>query len=131
MYRISDVYLLAAEAALKLNDLTKAAEMINVVRRRAAWNATNSAAQNAAAATANEIKPANVTLDFLLDERTREFYGESLRWWDLVRKQSLVRRVKQYNTETSAKIQDFHILRLIPQRQIDAVTDGPKSPQNP
>jgi starch-binding outer membrane protein, SusD/RagB family len=131
MFKFSEVYLIAAEAAFKLGQNDKAADMINVLRRRAAWKSTNSAAQNTADADALSIKPADVTLDFILDERTREFYGEGLRWWDLTRTKSLIRRVKQYNPEAAAKIQEYHALRPIPQRQIDAVTEGPKFPQNP
>ena len=87
-------------------------------------------AQNAAAATALQVTAADITLDFILNERTREFYGEHIRWWDLVRTRSLVTRVKAFNTEAGANIQDFHMLRPIPQRQIDLVTSGPAYPQN-
>jgi hypothetical protein len=133
IFRFAEVYLIAAEAAFKGGGtLQNAADMINVVRRRAAYRSTNSAAQNAAAATAMQITPAQVTLDFILDERTREFYGELLRWWDLVRTKTLITRVKQWNTEASPYIQDYHALRPIPvTTQIDLVTQGPPFPQNP
>lgn len=65
-----------------------------------------------------------------MDERNREFYGEGLRWWDLTSTKLLISSVKKYNPEAGAKIQDFHILRVIPQRQIDAFTTGEKFPQN-
>jgi len=77
------------------------------------------------------IAPSDVTLDFILDERTREFYGEWQRWWDLVRTQSLVSRVMAWNPEAAPYIQPFHVLRPIPQQQIDLVTEGPAFPQNP
>ncbi|WP_317131544.1 RagB/SusD family nutrient uptake outer membrane protein [Pedobacter aquae] len=131
MFRFSDVYLIAAEAYHKSNRNDRAADMINVVRRRAAFNPTRTPAQNAAAATALQVTAADITLDFILNERTREFYGEHIRWWDLVRTRSLVTRVKAFNTEAGANIQDFHMLRPIPQRQIDLVTSGPAYPQNP
>ncbi len=130
MFRFSDVYLIAAEAYHKAGRNDRAADMINVVRRRAAFSSTRTAAQNAAAAAALQVSAADITLDFILNERTREFYGEHLRWWDLVRTRSLVNRVKAYNTEAAANIQDFHMLRPIPQRQIDLVTSGPPYPQN-
>jgi hypothetical protein len=131
IFRFSDVYLIAAEAAFKTGDLNNAAAMINVVRQRAAYRSTNNSAQNAAAVAAVTIAPSDVTLDFILDERTREFYGEWQRWWDLVRTQSLVSRVMAWNPEAAPYIQPFHVLRPIPQQQIDLVTEGPAFPQNP
>jgi hypothetical protein len=131
LWRFSDVYLMAAEAAFKGGGtMQQAADMINVVRQRAAFRTTNSAAQNAAAVAAVTITPAQVTLDFILDERSREFYGEAMRWWDLVRTQSLVRRVTEWNPEAAPYIKPFHVLRPIPQDQIDRVTEGPAFPQN-
>ncbi len=131
LYRFSDVYLTGAEAYFKLGNNAKAAGLINVVRQRAAFKKTNTAAQNADAVQAMTIKDTDVTLDFILDERSREFFGEWLRWMDLVRTRSLVRRVKEWNTEAAPYIQDFHMLRPIPQTQIDRVVEGPAFPQNP
>ncbi len=130
LYRFSDVYLTGAEAYFKAGDNAKAADLINVIRKRAAFRKTNSAADNAAAATAMTITANDVTLDFILDERSREFFGEWQRWHDLVRTRSLIRRVKSWNPEAGQYIQDFHALRPIPQSQIDRVVDGPKFPQN-
>jgi hypothetical protein len=131
IWRFADVYLTAAEAAFKMNDLVNAAAMINVVRQRAAYRTTNTPAQNAAAVTAMTITPAQVTIDFILDERSREFYGEWMRWWDLVRTKTLVARVTAWNPEAAPYIKAFHVLRPIPQDQIDRVTEGPAFPQNP
>jgi len=131
IFRFSDVYLIAAEAAFKAGDLTNAAAMINVVRQRAAYRSANTQSQNDAAVAAVTINPSDVTLDFILDERTREFYGEWQRWWDLVRTQSLIRRVTDWNPEAAQYIQPFHALRPIPQQEIDLVTEGPAFPQNP
>ena len=54
-----------------------------------------------------------------------------MRYQDLVRTKSLVRRVKAWNTEAAANVKDFHTLRPIPQSQIDRTVEGPKFPQNP
>jgi len=132
LYRFADVYLLLAEAEFKLGDLTDAAANINVIRERAAYLNTNTPTQNAAAAAAMDITPNQVTLDFILDERTREFYGEGIRWFDLVRTQSLQERIAAWNpVQAGAHFQSYMSLRPIPQNEIDAVTQGPPFPQNP
>jgi starch-binding outer membrane protein, SusD/RagB family len=130
LYRFSDVYMTGAEAWFKAGDAVKAAGLINVVRQRAAFRKSNTTAQNAAAATAMTITAADVTLDFILDERSREFFGEWQRWHDLVRTRSLVRRVKEWNQEAAPYVKDFNMLRPIPQSQIDRVVDGPAFVQN-
>lgn len=135
LYRFSEVYLIAAEAYFKSGDLTTAAAMLNVVRQRAAYRKTNTPAQNAASAAAMTATTlADLTsrgIDYILDERSRELFGEWQRWHDLVRTRSLVTRVKAWNPEAVTYIKDFHMLRPIPQTQIDRVTEGPAFPQNP
>lgn len=131
IYRFADVYMIGAEAAFKAGKLTEAKDLINVIRRRAAYKKTNTAEQNETAAKAMEITESDINIDFILDERSREFFGEWQRWHDLVRTRSLVRRVKEWNPEAGQYIQDFHMLRPIPQTQIDLVVEGPKFPQNP
>ncbi|WP_031527711.1 RagB/SusD family nutrient uptake outer membrane protein [Dyadobacter crusticola] len=130
LYRFSDVYMTGAEAYFKAGNNAKAAALINVIRQRAAFRKTNTTAQNAAAAAAMTITADQVTLDFILDERSREFFGEWQRWHDLVRARSLVRRVQEWNQEAAAYVKDFNMLRPIPQTQIDRVVEGPKFPQN-
>lgn len=132
LFRFADVYLIAAEAALKGGaTLQDAANLINVVRTRAALKPNQTPAQYAAAVNAQQITAAQVTLDFILDERSRELFAEDTRWWDLSRTKKLVDRVKQYNPEAGPGVQSYNMLRPIPQSQIDLVTEGPKYPQNP
>ncbi|HEX6051668.1 MAG TPA: RagB/SusD family nutrient uptake outer membrane protein [Gemmatimonadaceae bacterium] len=123
IYRLGEVYLIAAEAALGLGNTAEAANFINVIRRRAA-----SPSQKAN----YDITPADVTLDFIMEERERELAGEFNRWYDLVRPgpEFFVNRVKKYNPHAT-NVQLHHALRPIPQAQIDGVIEGPKYPQNP
>jgi len=134
--KFSDVYLIAAEAYFKLGDNANAAAMLNVLRQRAAFGTTNPGGLTAAI-TAQTITPADVTLDFILDERTRELFGECQRWWDLVRTQTLNERLNAWNpTEafvhySTSSPANAYMLRPIPQSQINLVTSGPPFPQNP
>lgn len=132
LYRFSELYLIAAEAALKGGaTLQQGADMINVLRTRAALKPNQTPAQYAAAVAAQQITAAQLTLDFILEERSRELFSENTRWWDLARTKTLVQRVQTYNPEGAAGVQSFNMLRPIPQQQIDLVTEGPKYPQNP
>jgi hypothetical protein len=133
LFRFAELYLIAAEAYLKDGKPTEAAAMINVLRTRAALKPNQTAAQYAANVAAQQITAGQVSIDFILEERSRELFAEDTRWWDLSRTQKLVERVKLYNTDAGAAagVQPFNMLRPIPQSQIDLVTEGPKYPQNP
>jgi starch-binding outer membrane protein, SusD/RagB family len=126
LFRLGEVYLIAAEAALGLNNLTEAAANINVLRTRAASPAHK-------ADPAFQVTPAQINLDFIMDERERELAGEFNRWYDLVRPGPtfFVSRVQKWNPKARPNVQAKHALRPIPQSQIDGVVTGPKYPQNP
>ena len=131
LFRFADVYLIAAEAAFKGGATPQdAANMINVLRTRAAAKARQTPLEYAAAVAAQQVTAANITLDFILEERSRELFAEDTRWWDLSRTKTLVQRVQLYNTEGGPTVQPYNMLRPIPQSQIDLVTEGPKFPQN-
>jgi hypothetical protein len=115
-YRLAETYLIAAEAAFRIGNTADAVKYINAVRERAAYPTGNAAAM--------DITAANLSIDFILDERTRELCGEMVRWLDLVRTGKLLERVRMHNKEAAANIIDKHVLRPIPQAQIDATTTG-------
>jgi len=121
--KLSETYLIAAEASLGKGNTTEAARLINIVRERAAYRPGLDAATLSARKAAMDITPAQVTLDFILDERTRELCGECWRWIDLVRTGKLLERVKLYNLKGVKNIADKHVLRPIPQAQIDFLSD--------
>jgi len=131
LIRFAEAYFVAAEAYFKAGDNVNAAKYLNFIRERAAYDPSKGAAQNASDAAAMDITPAQVTLDFILDEYTREFYNEPRRWNDLVRTQSLLRRVAMYNSQANQYIQPFDVLRPIPQDEINNILTGPAFPQNP
>lgn len=125
--RLAETYLIAAEAAMYTGDNISAANFINAVRLRAA-RVSNNPDQSAAYRAAITVSASRMNIDFILDERGRELLGEQFRWFDLVRTGKLVERVKKWNPDATA-IKDYHILRPIPQDQIDRTTN--KFAQNP
>lgn len=121
--RLADTYLMLAEAQLMQGKVSEATDNINVVRRRAAFPGKESEM---------EISESQMTFEFLTEERARELIGEQTRWLDLKRWGILVERVKMYNPQGGPNIQDFHVLRPIPQNQIDRAEGTSSSfPQNP
>jgi hypothetical protein len=119
--RLAETYLIAAEANFKQGKLEEAATEINKVRTRAALPGK---------VDAMKITADKVTLEFILEERTRELLGEMVRWFDLKRTGTLVDRVKRYNAEGANNIQEFHNLRPIPQDQLDRVSNKEEFKQN-
>ena len=147
--KFSEFYLIAAEAAVKLGNNAAAREMVNVLRARAGKqtfsqndnmkvDVDNSAAMVAAT-------PATITIDYILDERSREFWGEGYRWYDLVRTQTWAEKAGTYRiagtdyvdkdlATYTRNIPVGYYLRPIPQGQLDGMemTDAEKEAyQNP
>lgn len=121
VFRISEMYLIAAEAELMQGGAGNALPFINTLRE--ARSVEGMEAEMSVSAD-------EVDLDFILDERARELATEGHRFFDLKRTGKLVERVQEYNPDAAPFIQDFHALRFIPQTQIDAMVDG-MSYQNP
>lgn len=122
-YRLAETYLILAEAQFMQGKASDAAQAINTIRRRAAWPGQEAAM---------EITAADLTMEFIMEERERELLGEQKRWFDLKRWGVLVERVQKYNPQAAANIKPHHVLRPIPQVQIDRTEGGASSfPQNP
>ncbi len=116
--RLSETYLLRAEAYMLKNDLVSAAADINVVRGRA--NAT-------------PVVATDVNMDLLLAERARELYGEEFRINTLMRTGKLVEYLNKYNgyLKDNNLTAPAYVNKLpIPRREIEANT-GAKLDQNP
>ena len=113
--RLPETILLRAEAHLLKGNTTQAAADINLVRNRA---------------KARPVTPAEVTLDYILDERARELIFEEDRRVTLSRMGKLVERVRKFNPLNAPNIQPFHALFPIPFSEIEANKDA-KLEQNP
>ncbi|MEI7831173.1 MAG: RagB/SusD family nutrient uptake outer membrane protein, partial [Prolixibacteraceae bacterium] len=105
--RLAETILLRAEAYIGLGKKDLAAADINLIRTRA---------------KAKPIDASKADLDYVLDERARELYGEEFRNIALRRMGKLIERVRKYNNNPKnpgLNIQDYNVLFPIPQSQID------------
>ena len=142
--KFSEFYLIGAEAAVKLGNQAQAREWVNVLRARAGKQTFN---QNdnvpvSVDHTAEMLAatPATIDIDFILDERSREFWGEGYRWFDLVRTQKWAERASTYRIAGSdytdkdlvtvkRDIPAGYYIRPIPQGQLDGMDMTPEEKQ--
>jgi hypothetical protein len=115
VFRLSDCYLMYAEAVLRGaagGDKTTALGYINKLRERGFQNSNHN------------ITEAQLTLDFILDERARELYWEGHRRTDLIRfgKFSESEYVWQWkgNTQAGSATESYRNLYPIPQNDLIA-----------
>ena len=147
--KFSELYFIAAEAAVKgavTQGGMSARDLVNVIRARAGkWRFDNGAnavrvEDNSAAITA--ATPATIDINYILAERSREYYGEGYRWFDLVRTQKWNELAASYTIcgpnvgdhtpQTFTRTIEPHMyLRPIPQGQLDAMEGDVTSYQNP
>lgn len=119
--RLAETYLIAAEALLRDGKADEAVKYVNAVRERSAKPGVPKSSM--------DVTAADLSLDFILDERSRELAGEQMRWFDLVRTGKLMERVMKYNPSAALGIKPFHVLRPIPTEQITLTSNN--FPQNP
>lgn len=133
--KFSEFYFIAAEAAVKGATGSKSArELINILRARAGkWNYSVNWDKQVNADYSSELTaatPSTITIDYILDERMREYYGDGFRWFDLVRTQTWDKRAGKYTVCGTNKsdhtpvthtreIEKYHYLRPIPKGQLD------------
>lgn len=143
--KFSEFYFIAAEAAVKgasTRALTTATPiacdgtakgLINVIRHRAGqwkWDVAGNVAKVADnSATLLAATPASIDINFILDERSREFYGEGYRWHDLARTQKWEEYAGSYQICSrtggatpelvNRQLDKYLYLRPIPTSQLD------------
>ncbi len=134
---------------MKLNKNAEARNLVNVLRARAGKQ-TFSQNDNVKVSVDHSDEmvaatPQTITIDYILDERSREFWGEGYRWYDLVRTQKWAERASTYRIAgsgyTDKDLETFrrdipagYYLRPIPQGQLDGMKmdeNAKKEYQNP
>jgi len=116
--RISEMYLIVAEGLMETQP-DVAVQYLNLLREKRAIEGKEAEML---------VSESDLSIDFILDERAREFVGEQLRWFDLKRTNKLVERVQAHNPDAS-NIKATHVLRPYPQDFLDAITNKEDFPQ--
>ncbi|MBN1187790.1 MAG: RagB/SusD family nutrient uptake outer membrane protein [Bacteroidales bacterium] len=128
--RFAEMYLISAEASMQLKDGNAYNKLLELANNRAYGN--NGAALLASYGIQSSE---NVTLEFILDERAREFCGEHMRWFDVKRPfvrdpSAWVKYIKTRNPDITL-IDEHHIVRPIPQKELDPLLNKEEFGQNP
>ncbi|MCF8379010.1 MAG: RagB/SusD family nutrient uptake outer membrane protein [Bacteroidales bacterium] len=109
--RLADTYLILAEALYKNENLQESADYLNEIRQRS---------------NASPIDASDVTIEFILKERSRELISEEHRRYALTRNNLLVEWAVKYNPTIEGvgiNIFEYNNLLPLPQTVIDANTD--------
>ena len=131
VYRLPDLYTLYAEAAAECGSVPydgEAREYVNMIRRRAYGLPLDQPSPE------HDI-PAGLGPEAFLEEvwheRRLELAFEGKRWFDLVRRGTLIEEVRawltaspEYGADDLANVRDCMTIFPIPQREIDVVPDG-------
>lgn len=104
-FRMGEVYLNAAEAAMELGQTGKALQYVNAVRQRAGFGA-------------NSWTAADLTIDNLLKERRCELAMEDHRYWDMKRLR------KAHTLWNGVQSENTMLYALYPYRVIGGPNDG-------
>ncbi len=129
MFRFSEVYLMAAEAEMRLGNTSQALSYINTLR------------QSRISPNPSQLLT-TIDQEILLEENARELAFEGKRWFFLKRIGLLVERVREHAGTTMFRgfiatdpswysgrtnIQDYHVRWPIPQSEIDAMGGFPQN----
>jgi len=128
VFRLSEMYFIAGEAEYYLNGGSAAYPYFLAMANTRAVGGDGEAMLNSYGVTSDG---SGIDIDFILDEKGREFCGEFIRWFDLKRTGKLVERVRLHNPDAAANIEDYHVVRPIPQSELDAIKNKDEFTQNP
>ena len=121
--RLSELYLIAAEAAVKLNNNDKAVKYLDAIVSRANPEKT--------------VQGKTVTLDDVLLERRKELFGEGHRFFDALRNHQSTKEFPEISETSHLKMVDesvsfdwnyYRVVLPIPKAEMNS---NPNMQQNP
>lgn len=126
--RLPEMYLIKAEALWKTEQSGSYNTLLHLANKRAKEGVTGQELLASYGITSDD----DLSLDYFLDERAREFAGEQMRWFDLKRTGTFVERMKKYagNLEARQNVSPSFEYRPIPEAAMFTtdITDKNSSP---
>lgn len=129
--RYAEMPLIAAECYIALGDQANAAAIINKeIRNARVVKAGHTLAEA-------QVQPADMTIDWIMEERARELCGEWLRWFDMKRvygpqgKFAATITGRNPSMAQDECLQEFNTLWPIPNSFLDKLTNAEEFGQNP
>jgi hypothetical protein len=119
VFRLAEFYLIGAECAYHLSGGAAAVPYIDKLRERARKTPGSL-----------PVVAADIDVDYILDERTREIGGELIRWFDLKRTHKWD-RVLKYNPDCTYFDASYCTVRPIPITELQGVSNPDEFVQNP
>lgn len=126
--RIPEMYLIAAEAEWKTGSGDPYAKVLAIANKRAKTGVTGAELL----ASYGISSSADLSIDFFLNERAREFAGEQMRWFDLKRTGTFVDRMQRFagNQQARANVNTDFTVRPIPESQFSFISNEDEFLQN-
>lgn len=119
LFRLPEMYYIIAEASLARGNTQDAYNYLEVIADKRAVDGDGAAMMAAYGVSS----ASDVDIDFILDDKAREFAGEQHRWFDLKRTGKTLERIKANNPD-AANIAEKHLVRPIPQVELDAIENS-------
>ncbi len=125
--RFAEAYLIAAEAEILLNRPGEAVGYVNTLRERASLSPSDFVEGRM------KTTAADMTIDFILDERARELCGEHTRWYDLKRTKTFEQRLGLGKANPDIRSFDpaVNYVRPIPITFLNSIDNRDEFGQNP
>ncbi|MCM1078466.1 MAG: RagB/SusD family nutrient uptake outer membrane protein [Bacteroidales bacterium] len=129
LIRFAEMPLIAAECYIGLGNKPGAVNVIKQYIRNERVKAPGHTIEEVQA----DVIEANMTIDWILEERARELCGEHLRWFDLKRTKKLVDYVRGHNPSMTGDdcVDEKNYLWPIPNDYLDKLTNAEEFGQNP
>lgn len=117
VFRLPEMHYIIAEASLNQGNIQQAYDYLKIIADKRSFDGNGTAMLQAYGVNS----AADVNIDFILDDKSREFAGEQQHWFDLKRTGKTLERIRAHNPDAAGNITEKHIVRPIPQVELDAI----------